>query len=49
MVTDCDKFSGDKGYDSKGNRDSYEKKGIKTRLMYKKPKMKTHDQMAKKI
>jgi IS5 family transposase len=38
MVTDCDKFSGDKGYDSKGNRDILRKKGIKTRLMYKKPK-----------
>lgn len=38
MVTDCDEFSGDKGYDSKGNRDILRKKGIKTRLMYKKPK-----------
>ena len=38
MVTNCDEFSGDKGYDSKGNRDILRKKGIKTRIMYKKPK-----------
>jgi len=28
MVTDCDKFSGDKGYDSKGNRDILRKKAL---------------------
>lgn len=38
MVTDCDEFSGDKGYDSKGNRNILRNKGIKTRIMYKKPK-----------
>ena len=38
MVTDCDEFSGDKGYDSKGNREILRKQGIKTRIMYKKPK-----------
>jgi IS5 family transposase len=38
MVTDCDEFSGDKGYDSKGNREILRNKKIKTRIMYKKPK-----------
>jgi IS5 family transposase len=38
MVTDSKEFSGDKGYDSKGNRQILRSKGIKTRIMYKKPK-----------
>jgi IS5 family transposase len=38
MVIDCDEFSGDKGYDSKGNRQILRSKKIKTRIMYKKPK-----------
>lgn len=38
MVTNCNEFSGDKGCDSKGNRDILRNKGIKTRIMYKKPK-----------
>lgn len=38
MIVDADKFAGDKGYDSRGNRAALRKKGIKTRIMYKKPK-----------
>lgn len=38
MITDCNEFSGDKGYDSKGNRQILRNKKIKTRIMYKKPK-----------
>jgi IS5 family transposase len=38
MVIDSREFSGDKGYDSKSNREFLRNRGIKTRLMYKKPK-----------
>ena len=38
MITDSKEFSGDKGYDSRGNREILRKQGIKTRIMYKKPK-----------
>lgn len=40
MIVEADKFAGDKGYDSKGNREALRKKGIKTRIMYKKQKNK---------
>jgi transposase, IS5 family len=40
MIIDADKFSGDKGYDSKGNREALRNKRIKTRIMYRKPKNK---------
>ena len=38
MIVDCHEFGGDKGYDSKSNRKALRAKGIKTRIMYKKPK-----------
>jgi len=38
MIIDCSEFSGDKGYDSRPNRQVLRKRGIKTRIMYKKPK-----------
>ena len=38
MVIDSNEFAGDKGYDSKSNRQILRNKGIKTRIMYKKPK-----------
>ena len=40
MIVQADEFAGDKGYDSKGNREALRKKGIKTRIMYKKQKNK---------
>lgn len=40
MIVEADKFAGDKGYDSKGNRQALRKRGIKTRIMYKKQKNK---------
>lgn len=41
MIIDCHEFGGDKGYDSRPNRQALRKKGIKTRIMYKKPKNKS--------
>lgn len=38
MIVEAYEFAGDKGYDSKGNRQALRKRGIKTRIMYKKPK-----------
>lgn len=38
MIVEADEVAGDKGYDSKGNRQVLRKRGIKTRIMYKKPK-----------
>ena len=38
MIVNAHEFGGDKGYDSKGNRQALRKRGIKTRIMYKKPK-----------
>ena len=40
MIVESDEFAGDKGYDSKGNREALRKRGIKTRIMYKKQKNK---------
>jgi len=40
MITESKSFSGDKAYDSKKNRQILRSKGIKTRIMYKKPKNK---------
>lgn len=40
MIVEANEFAGDKGYDSKGNREALRKKGIKTRIMYKKQKNK---------
>lgn len=40
MIIEANEFAGDKGYDSKGNREILRKKGIKTRIMYKKQKNK---------
>ena len=38
MIVNAHEYGGDKGYDSKGNRQALRKRGIKTRIMYKKPK-----------
>ena len=38
MIIDANEFSGDKGYDSRPNRQVLRARGIKTRIMYKKPK-----------
>lgn len=40
MIVEADEFAGDKGYDSKGNREALRARGIKTRIMYKKQKNK---------
>lgn len=49
MIIDAKSFSGDKAYDSKNNRRILRTKGIKTRILYKKPKNKPMTNWQKKF